>query len=124
MPLSPSPLMPSRPWMVLRFTTRLGTRIRSFIVVSKSCPPDMGRADSLSSSAETSASSFTASSTLLGVDHSKAFMRVSRFRSQAHENFVRGDRQLPYPDSAGVEYRVGDGSRGWNRRWLAHADHL
>ena len=82
-----SPSIPSMPGIVLRFTTRLGTRIRSFMVVSKSWPPDMGRADFrwiVGGDFRQQLHRFIAR--LSALDHSKAFMTQRPFRS----GFARG----------------------------------
>src|SRR5262249_21933880 len=77
-PPFPSGSMRSSPWMVLRLTTRGGRTMYALRLVSRSCPPPIGRG-MVSGSALGSAGlrSFTASSTLEALAHSNAFIGSS-----------------------------------------------
>src|SRR5207237_1260603 len=97
-------------------------------LVSRSCPPAMAcGASSGSTLPPAGLSSFTASSTVEAFAHSNAFIDLPSLRwlllHQAHEDLVRGDRELAHPDAARVIHRVRDRPDARHVGPLGHPDH-
>src|SRR6185437_11355584 len=125
-PPAPSASMRSRPWMVLRLTTRLGRTMYALRLVSRSCPPAMAWGVSSGSTLPPGGlSSFTASSTVEALAHSNEFMALPSLLlllHQALEDLVGGDRQFADADAAGVVDGVGDRADAGDVGALGHAD--
>src|SRR6476660_1806538 len=96
------------------------------MVVSRSCPPAIGRGASSISIALSSLSNFTASSMVAGLVHSKAFISLSFDRldlclslrwflcspalvfRESHQNLVGSYRQLTDSQTTGIEHGIYD----------------